>query len=224
MTALIQARMTSTRLPGKSLMNCGNRPLLQWVLESVDSLEFVDEAIVLTSTNAADDEIEIFCTSRGVRVFRGDIDNVLSRYKYAVDHFGISDFIRITADNPFYIKELSNQAYKIFKDSNADYLHIEGLSHIVPEFLNKKGIDYAFANACKEHHFEHVTTILREKNAKASLRVVEVLNHNLGLSKKLDRYLTVDTKTDFDRFKLIAENGIPSSKQELYKTIEKLII
>lgn len=224
MIALIQARMTSTRLPGKSLMNCGNRPLLQWVLESVDSLKFVDEAIVLTSTNATDDRIDLFCTSQGVRVFRGDIDNVLLRFKDAVDHFGISEFVRITADNPFYMNDVSNQAYKIFRDSNADYLHIEGLSHIVPEFLNKTAIDYALTNATEQHHFEHVTTILREKNAKVSLKVVEVLNHELGLSKKLDRYLTVDTKTDFDRFELMAAKGIPNSKQELYETIEKQIL
>lgn len=220
--ALIQARMTSKRLPGKSLMNASGKPLLMWVVEAVRSLDFISEPIVLTSNDSADDLIQEFCTINNIKVFRGDRDNVLLRYQKAVEYFQIERFVRITADNPFYVNDVSVKAFNTFDSSSADYLHIEGLSHIVPEFLTSKAIDYAISRASNNQHLEHVTPILREREAQEKITVVQVLNHDIGLESKIDRYLTVDTKSDFDRFSSVVEKGVPRTKNDLYQMIEQI--
>ena len=114
------------------------------------------------------------------------------------------------------------KAFNTFNSTSADYLHIEGLSHIVPEFLTSKAIDYAVGKASTRSHLEHVTPILRESEAQDKITVIQVLNHEIGLQSKLDRYLTVDTKSDFERFSCVVEKGVPKTKKELYQMIEKI--
>lgn len=97
--SLIQARMSSSRLPGKSLREMLGRPMLQLMLERVSGVEGV-ETIVLTSLDASDDPIEALCDDLGYRCLRGSLDDVLGRYVMAVEELEPEIAIRLTGDNP----------------------------------------------------------------------------------------------------------------------------
>ena len=98
--AIIQARMGSSRLPGKSLMDLAGRPLLERVIQQVKGSKFLDDVIVATSTQSEDDAIEKFCSSNNFKVFRGAKDDVLSRYLGAALFARAEIILRITGDCP----------------------------------------------------------------------------------------------------------------------------
>ena len=98
--AVIQARMSSTRLPGKVLMPLIGKPVLAHVVERVHSCQTIEEVIVATSTDATDDAIATWCQSEAVSCFRGSLEDVLDRY-YQVSVLHHADcVVRITADCP----------------------------------------------------------------------------------------------------------------------------
>lgn len=98
--AIIQARMGSSRLPGKVLKDIGGEPMLFRVVVRARRARTVGRVIVATTTDAADDPVEAFCLSRGITCFRGDPHDVLDRYYQAAVLFGVRTIVRLTADCP----------------------------------------------------------------------------------------------------------------------------
>lgn len=98
--AIIQARMTSNRLPGKVLMDLGGRPVLQRVIERAREAKLVDIVIVATTDNATDDPIINLCDTLKCDYFRGSEEDVLSRVLGAAKAFNLSTIVEITADCP----------------------------------------------------------------------------------------------------------------------------
>lgn len=98
--AIIQARMGSTRLPGKVLRELCGRPMLEHVVRRVQAAERVDSVCVATTTDPADDAVAALASEIGAAVFRGSEDDVLSRYVGAADMLGVELVVRITADCP----------------------------------------------------------------------------------------------------------------------------
>jgi spore coat polysaccharide biosynthesis protein SpsF len=98
--AVIQARVGSTRLPGKVLEDLGGRSVLDWVVRAARSASQVDKVIVATSTLAADDAVADLAASLGVLVVRGSEQDVLSRFVAALDAHPADAVVRLTADCP----------------------------------------------------------------------------------------------------------------------------
>jgi spore coat polysaccharide biosynthesis protein SpsF (cytidylyltransferase family) len=96
----IQARMGSTRLPGKSLADLAGRPLVHRVWERARRAVRVTEAVVLTSTDAADDPLAAYCESEGIPVRRGPLDDVLERYLELLEEHHTRYLVRVTGDCP----------------------------------------------------------------------------------------------------------------------------
>ena len=126
MKALIQARMSSKRLPGKVLMDLHGKPVLQWVVERCSLARFVDEVAVVTSKDSSDDSIEAWCHSRGIFVFRGDLDDVLLRYAEAAKVLGCENFFRITADCPLIDPIVIDAVGLGFLAGHFDYFSLTG--------------------------------------------------------------------------------------------------
>ncbi len=98
--AVIQARLGSTRLPGKVLADLGGLTVLEWVVRACRSAAQIDGVVVATTTEPADDEIVALCQRLGVDVVRGSESDVLSRFIAAVDAFPCDGLVRVTADCP----------------------------------------------------------------------------------------------------------------------------
>jgi spore coat polysaccharide biosynthesis protein SpsF len=98
--AVIQARVGSTRLPGKVLEDLGGRPVLEWVVRAARAATQIDTVIVATSTAAGDDAVADLAASLGVPVVRGSEEDVLSRFVAALDAHPADAVVRLTADCP----------------------------------------------------------------------------------------------------------------------------
>ncbi|MEA3349765.1 MAG: glycosyltransferase family protein [Chloroflexota bacterium] len=98
--AIIQARMSSSRLPGKVLRDIDGRPMLAWVVERTRRAGQIDAVVVATTTNPSDDPIAEFCAAQGYAHTRGDVYDVLDRYYQAARQFDADVIVRITADCP----------------------------------------------------------------------------------------------------------------------------
>ena len=120
MIALIQARMSSRRLPRKSLMTIAGKPMLYWVIYNARKSILVNDLIVLTSTEMDDDEIETFCFQEGVKCIRGDLTDVHSRFLTAISETEAQAFIRISGDSPLIDPALIDQAISLYKNSDVD--------------------------------------------------------------------------------------------------------
>jgi len=99
-TASIQARMSSRRLPGKVLRKILGKPLLQWQIERLRRSRLVDSIVIATSTSSMDDQIEDFCRGYGVECYRGPEDDVLTRIAEMVENIGIETHVECYGDSP----------------------------------------------------------------------------------------------------------------------------
>ena len=98
--AIGQARMGSTRLPGKTMIPLLGKPLIQHVIERVQKCSRVDEIVIATTTNPEDDQIERFGKKLGVSVFRGSQRDVLERFCKAAERHRADHIVRFTCDDP----------------------------------------------------------------------------------------------------------------------------
>jgi len=160
--AVIQARMMSNRLRGKSLMAVSGIPLLKWVLDRAKQMDFLDSVVVATSDTTADEPIALFASQHGATVVRGDVEDVLGRFIVAAEGLGDQDVIlRFTADNPLYDAKRAQQAYELHDEHRPDYSHVDGLSHMVPEFVRVGSLRQVAEQTSEQFHREHVTVYIR---------------------------------------------------------------
>jgi len=201
--AIIQARMNSTRLPGKSLLDLCGRPLLSHVIDRAGAIEGVSEVVLATAHG--DDNIPLIeiARSAGIETFVGPLDNVLERF-YLASQKHPSDFIvRITADNPFTDPEYGSIALSIAVESGADLCSITNLPlGAAVEIIKKEALDDAYRSASKPYHFEHVTPYIKEHD-----EIFRIERHAVTFPNPFpDLRLTVDTDEDYRLAKLLYDN------------------
>ncbi len=219
--AIIQARMLSKRLRGKSLMSVNEVPLLFRVIKAVQQNDFIDEILVATTDMVADDPIEAAVKNLGVKIFRGDSLDVLNRFVEASNELSEHDIIvRFTADNPLNYSSVSKKAFQKHLDNNADYTHVHGLSHIVPEFIRVGALREINKLTHENFDREHVTPYFRRNTT--IFKVLELPNNFEGLRPDLDTYLTIDTNDQLVTFEemlkalKLDEDGIDFEKIYTY--------
>jgi len=162
--AIIQARMGSTRLPGKVLMEVNGRPLLAYQLDRISKSKKLDKVVVATSTLEKDNAIENFCKDYGVDCYRGSENDVMSRYYECCKQYNPDTVVRMTADCPLIDPEIIDKVVQKFKDDNVDYC-----ANTVPpekskfpdgsdiEVFSMKALEMANTEVQDEHRREHVT-------------------------------------------------------------------
>jgi spore coat polysaccharide biosynthesis protein SpsF len=120
--AIIQARMGSTRLPGKVLADIGGQPLIQRLIERVRATPGIDRVVVATTTESADDLLADWCVAHEVLVYRGSVDDVLDRFWQCAQLHPAEFIIRVTADDPLKDPEVIAQALALCASSpEVDY-------------------------------------------------------------------------------------------------------
>lgn len=111
--AIIQARMSSSRLPGKVLLDIGGEPMLARVVERALCAKLVDQVIVATTTDPSDDPIAEFCAERGYNFTRGSLNDVLDRYYQAAREYEAEIVVRLTADCPVLDPDVVDQTIAV---------------------------------------------------------------------------------------------------------------
>ncbi|WP_372399263.1 glycosyltransferase family protein [Azospirillum sp. HJ39] len=163
--AISQARMTSTRLPGKVLMPAAGRPLLAHHLERLARTPGLDAVVLATTVNTADDPVAACAEGLGIAVFRGDEADVLGRFAGAAAMAGAELVVRVTADCPLIDPVLVGRLIATFlggqcDDPPLDHLSIDSTRYprgLDAEIFPRRLLEEAAANAADPAEREHVT-------------------------------------------------------------------
>jgi spore coat polysaccharide biosynthesis protein SpsF len=194
--AIIQARMGSTRLPGKVLADIGGHPMLWHVLQRTRAASSVNQAMIATTTEPADDVLVAFCEEHGVDCFRGEEKDVLDRYYKAAWESKADVIVRITSDCPMIDPEIVDKTVTAFLAERPDYASNSSV-RTYPRGLDTEVMTFAaLQTAWKEAHHPyqraHVTPYIYENPTR--FRILSVTGENDHSSYRW----TVDTQDDLD--------------------------
>ena len=202
--AIVQARMGSRRLPGKTLMPFGHTTVLGYLLERIKSSNYVDKIVVATTNLADDDAIHSEAVKHNCHVYRGSSRNVLSRFYGAATKFNADVIVRLTADDPFKCPKIVDAAIEMLVEDQLNYVS-NTIKPSYPEGFDVEVFTYhtlqlAFQNAKIERHLEHVTPYIYENSE----------NFKIGhLTSDIDYSslrMTIDYLTDYKVLYDIAKN------------------
>lgn len=172
---IIQARMTSTRLPGKVLLDLAGKPVLVRDIERVRDCALVDEVVVATSTSMQDDAIVDTLAEYvpGLKVYRGSLDDVLDRFYRAAKESDADIVVRVTSDCPLCEPELIDQVIRPLLDDEAlaysSNVGVAGKSvrsfprGLDVEAFRFSALETAWRNAVEQDEREHVTPHIRRR-------------------------------------------------------------
>jgi len=204
-----QARMPSTRLPGKVLKTVLGKSLLEYQIERLKRVSLADEIVIATTTNETDTPIVELCDRLGITCYRGPEDDVLARF-YGAAHAHESDVvIRVTADCPIIDPSVVERVVQFYIDhwETCEYVS-NSLVRSYPrgmdtEVFSVRTLDEAFFEAVEKADREHVTPFIYRHPNRYRLESV-VSPEDLSSHR-----WTVDTQEDFDLIKLIIEALYP---------------
>ncbi|MAF76564.1 MAG: spore coat protein [Halobacteriovoraceae bacterium] len=201
---ILQARLSSTRLPGKVLMKVTERPLLEIQIKRVLKSSFIDRLILATSVGSDDDLIEELGKSLGVEVFRGSLDDVLDRFYQSVRDIDSENIVRLTGDCPIIDPSVIDLVIERHLNSDADYT-TNSLNPTYPdgmdvEVFKKEALEESWKNASKKSEREHVTLYINSRPEKFKIQHVKNTDDLSHLR------WTVDEQEDFNLVKMIIEN------------------
>jgi spore coat polysaccharide biosynthesis protein SpsF len=198
--AILQARMSSSRLPGKVLRPILGKPMLARQIERIGRAKSLDKIVVATSTALEDDAIPALCDDLDVACFRGSLDDVLDRVNACAEAFGTSHVVRLTGDCPLTDPDVIDLVVNAHLDGMADYT-----SNVHPptwpdgldvEVIRRDVLTAAAAEALLPSEREHVTPFITARADRFTL-----VNVHTAPDRSAVR-LTVDEPQDL---KLIAE-------------------
>jgi spore coat polysaccharide biosynthesis protein SpsF len=221
--AVIQARMGSTRLPGKVLMPIDGVPLLSWTVSGVRAIRGVSSVVVATTTDPDDDAVATLAVDLGVSIHRGSSHDVLARCADAVTPFQPDVVIRQTADNPFPDPAVAEDQVRVLLDGDLDYVGIDGWPlGIAAEACRYSALAVANREATDRADREHVMTYLYRQRERFRIGRSP---RRLGAGRAAGptaRY-TVDTEADLAFARALAArlpDGPPVHLSELESIIE----
>jgi spore coat polysaccharide biosynthesis protein SpsF len=129
--AIIQARCSSTRLPGKVLKPLAGQPMIWHIVQRAESCEHVDQVVVATSAESSDDPLAEFCEQAGLGYFRGSLGNVLSRYLAVLEQVPHAYVVRVTGDCPLIHPRFIDRQIELLDRYDADMVRLEQPSSLL---------------------------------------------------------------------------------------------
>lgn len=201
---IIQARMSSTRLPGKILKRVLDKTLMEYQLERLQRVKLVDNIVVATTVNHSDDPVVELCKSLGVSCFRGSEEDVLSRYYHAASEYKADVVVRITSDCPLIDPAIVDRVISHYFSNMDSYDYVSNvLQRTYPRGMDTEVFPFSIL---QEAHFkavqiperEHVTPYIRQIACK---RLANVVYHE---DQSRHRW-TVDQEEDFQLIEKILQ-------------------
>jgi len=199
---IIQARMGSTRLPGKVMKFLdGKNPSISFTISQLQQSKEIDKIIVATTTNEEDDVIADYIKNLGIDLFRGSANDVLGRYYECAHAYSLSGILRVTADCPLIDPTIVDKGLNIFKNNSYDYV-TNTLVRTFPdgnetEIFSFKALERANNEANLPSEREHVTPYF-----KTHPNLFDVKNFENSENLSHLRW-TMDYEEDMNLIKLI---------------------
>lgn len=219
--AILQARASSTRLPGKVLKPILGQPMLARQIERLKRARSLDDVIVATSERADDDEIARLCERLGVGCFRGSLDDVLDRFHGAAKGRDAAHVVRLTGDCPLASPRVIDALVAHHLATHADYTST-ALEPTFPdgldaEIMTSEALTHAWREARLPSEREHVTPFLYKHPERFR---IEKLKHSTDLS---ELRWTVDEPSDFDFVTRVYEALYPTDPAFEFEDILRLL-
>ena len=166
-----QARMTSTRLPGKILKTVCGRPLLDYHVSRLLQCRVIGRLVIATTVNATDDPVEKFCHEKNISCVRGSENDVLARYYQAVQAYPADIIVRVTSDCPLIDPVLVDQVITYYLDYRDRYDYVNLHRGDFPrgldvEVFSFQALEKAYFQGREAHHREHVTPYIYRKESE----------------------------------------------------------
>lgn len=207
----VQARMGSTRLPGKVLKTVLDKPLLAYLVERLNRCKEADAVAILTTILPIDDVIVDFCKKNKILCYRGPDEDVLSRYYQVAKQRKPDAIVRVTGDCPLIDPVVVDNVIRQYKEAKPSYDYVSNsLERTYPRGLDVEIFSYevlekAFTDAKKDFEREHVTPYLYMHPEIFKLK-------NVSSPIRLDQHRwTVDTPEDFELISLILKHLYPKN-------------
>ena len=204
--AIVQARMGSSRLPGKVLENICDRPMLEWVIQRAKKSTRISQLVVATTAKDEDDILEKYCRLHAIPIFRGSSADVLDRYVQAGRKYHAGVIVRLTAGCPFIDPELIDQTLAVFFQTGVDF----AANRLPPpyvrtfpigldvEVVSMPALEKAWCESKALFEREHVMPYIYQH---PDLFKIKIINHEVDYGTY--RW-TVDTREDLEFIRTIA--------------------
>lgn len=194
--AILQARMSSSRLPGKVMRPLAGAPMIARQIERLRRAASLDRIVVATSQEPSDHPLAEYLASTGVDVYRGSLSDVLGRFVACAEHFTLEGpIVRLTADCPLADPELVDACVALHLREGADFTsndqHRTFPRGLDVEVFNREGLDAAGRDATDPYDREHVTPFFYRNPERFRLAELTQARDDSGLR------WTVDTPQDF---------------------------
>jgi spore coat polysaccharide biosynthesis protein SpsF len=221
-TAIMQARLGSSRLPGKVLLAVNGKTFLEHSFERLKLAQSVNQCVIATTTKKGDDKIADFCKNKGWAYSRGSETDVLDRYYQTALLYPADIIVRLTSDCPLLDPSIIDQVVNIVKQ---DYPSVSYAANVLPprhfprgldvEAFTFKALETAWKEAREESQREHVTPFI---NTQPDLFPQQALVNETDYS--CHRW-TLDTQEDHDLlYKLLDQQPEPTSWKNILQLVE----
>ena len=202
--AIVQARMSSTRLPGKVLHEVAGKPMLLYLLDRMRQTVLLDSVVVATSSDKMDDPVALLCERHGITCYRGSLSNVAERFMNVLDAYPIDAFVRLNGDSPLLDQRLVERGSEIMRSNDLDIV-----TNVFPrtypkgqsvEILKSSTFRAAYPYFQQGDDREHVTTYFYRNSEK-----FRIFNFSSEISNDHIQ-LSVDTHEDMVIFEKVVSS------------------
>lgn len=212
--ATVEARMASTRLPGKVMKNILGKPVLELLVERLKMVELISDIVIATTINKSDDIIEGFCKKIDVKCFRGSEEDVLKRVLGAAKSVDADLIVEITGDCPLIDPDIVRECIKLFLKGDYDYVSNGCLEKTFPDGLAVQVFPVKVLEEVNELtkdpvDHEHVSLYVYKHSEKYKLK-------NYKAKGELcwpELAITLDTPEDYKLIKKIYEELYPMNNR-----------
>jgi len=211
---IIQARMASTRLPGKIFKKILGKPILWHVLTRAKKIKGVDEVVVATTDKGDEAPIEKICNELAVPIFKGSEPDVLERYYQTAKKYKADVVMRLTSDNPLLDPDVGSLLVSAFFENKPDYM-ANNISQSYPhgldmEIMRFALLEEAYRNAKEPFQREHVTPYIWSQPEKFKILDMPCDGSHYHLR------VTIDEPDDFEVVKAVMEKkGIDARLEDI---------
>jgi spore coat polysaccharide biosynthesis protein SpsF len=223
---LVQARTSSTRLPGKVLLALCGEPLLIRMVERVQKAKLAGQIVVVTTDDSSDDPIADLCNLHRIAVFRGDMDNLLDRHYQAAKAYNAEIVLKIPSDCPLIDPSIIDVVIDYYLQNSGKFDYVSNLHPATypdgndVEVMSFRSLEMAWKNATRKLELEHTTPYLWENPDQFSIGNVFWPS---GKDYSMSHRWTIDYPEDYQFIKAVCEELYPKNAAFTLQEILELL-